>query len=83
MVFKMCALAWFDYLVLYYSQEPSPRLKNREAIYANQINLIKLLVGNGANLNAKDDKGHTPKDLAIMCDFYECADVLSELAGEF
>ena len=42
---------------------------------------VKLLVGQGADVTAKNDQGDTPKDLALQNDFYECADVLLELAG--
>ena len=45
--------------------------------------MVKLLVGKGGIVKCKDDDGNTPCDLAIQYDFYECKEVLEELAGEF
>ncbi len=34
-------------------------------------------------MTARDKDGNTPKDLAIQYDFYDCAEVLTELASKF
>lgn len=54
----------------------------REQINENQIDLVKLLVGRGAKVSAHDSSDDTPYDLALQCDFYVCAELLSELASE-
>ena len=44
--------------------------------------MVKLLVGKGGVVKSKDDDGNTPCDLAIQYDFYDCKEVLEELAGK-
>ena len=44
--------------------------------------MVKLLVGKGGMVKSMDDDGNTPCDLAIQYDFYDCKEVLEELAGE-
>ena len=42
---------------------------------------MKLLVGRGAKVGLRDNSGDSPHDLAIQCDFYDCAELLEELAS--
>uniref|UniRef100_A0A1X7UH02 non-specific serine/threonine protein kinase n=1 Tax=Amphimedon queenslandica TaxID=400682 RepID=A0A1X7UH02_AMPQE len=60
--------------------EPGPKYQSREQISENQIDLVKLLVGNGSKVTFHDGYGDTPYDAALQCDFYECAELLSDLA---
>ena len=46
------------------------------------MDLVKLLVGRGAIVKARDNNGNTPRDLAIQYDFYECAELLDDLASK-
>ena len=75
-------MASINFVFCFSFKEPSPRLKDKSSINANQINLVKLLVGRGANVKVRDSIGNTPKDLAIQYDFYDCAETLTDLSSE-
>ena len=45
------------------------------------MDIVRLLVSHSADLNATDHSGATPRDLALECDFYDCADLIDELKG--
>ncbi|MDP6527170.1 MAG: ankyrin repeat domain-containing protein [Kiritimatiellia bacterium] len=43
---------------------------------------LQLLIDKGANVNAKDDKGRTPLDLAMINNKTETADLLRKHGGK-
>jgi ankyrin repeat protein len=62
--------------------EPGVKYSTHKQIEDNQIDLVKLLVGRGGKVSLADVSGDTPFDLAIQCDFYDCADLLTELGKD-
>ncbi|MDB4805300.1 ankyrin repeat domain-containing protein [bacterium] len=48
----------------------------RLAAQYNQLEVVELLIAEGADVNAKDDFGRTPLDLAIQKSHPEIADLL-------
>jgi ankyrin repeat protein len=58
------------------------KYSTHKQIEDNQIDLVKLLVGRGGKVSLADVSGDTPFDLAIQCDFYDCADLLTELGKD-
>ena len=49
------------------------------AAYNGYVEVIKVLVENGANHELLDNEGNTPYDLALMQEEHEAADYLSSL----
>ena len=44
--------------------------------------MVKVLVGAGADVNARDNDGDTPRDEAARFDHLEVADFLESVGGE-
>ncbi len=63
-------------------QEPGAKFPTEERIQENQMDIVRLLVSHGADLDATDKSGASARDLALECDFYECVDLLEELHGQ-
>ena len=64
--------------VSYYVQYATPE-KPLSHIEKQQIDIVKLLVQKGAQLNVEDLSGNTPMDLAANSDFTKCQKVMEEL----
>ena len=62
------------YLVQYATPE-----KPLSTIEQQQIEVVRMLVDKGAQLNVKDHSGSTPMDLAAKNDFTKCRKVMEEL----
>ena len=73
---------FYKYYLSFQLQEPGPKYHSRRQIFDNQIDLVKLLVGNGSKVTVCDNNDDTPYDAALQCDFYDCAQLLSELASK-
>ena len=64
--------------VSYYAQYATPE-KPLSSIEKQQIEIVKLLVEKGAQLNVEDLSGNTPMDLAEKNDFIKCQKIMEEL----
>jgi len=66
--------------VFYCVQFATPE-KPLSEIEKQQIEIMKLLVEKGAQLNIKDVEGYTPMELAAKNDFIKCQKIMDELSS--